>query len=110
MKIVLRIIMGILLVSLGFAAGFPIGQSRGFSTGSEWAFMQASIIAREMGLFMPVNFVEGNFKITLKQPHGHFRRTRQLAEKYGEKIKYESRHEKTLAQNEVLIRRTYLTR
>jgi thiosulfate reductase cytochrome b subunit len=108
MKIILRIISVIVLVSFGFAAGFPIGQKRGFTTGSEWAFVQASLIAREMGLFMPVNFVEGHFKIILKQPRGHFRRTRQLAEKYGAEIMFENKQEKTLAQNNGLIRSTYL--
>jgi hypothetical protein len=110
MKIIIRIVSVIILISLGFAAGFPIGQSRGFTTGSEWAFVQASLIAREMDLFMPINFVEGHFKIILKQPRGHFRRTRQLAEKYGADVMNESRRENKLVKNVGLIRSTYLTR
>jgi len=109
MKIIKRIVSVILLVSIGFAAGFPVGQSRGFTTGSEWAFLQASLIARELGLFMPVNFVEGHFRVVLKQPHLH-QRTRQLAEKYGADVVYESRSEKELAKNMGLIRSTNLTR
>lgn len=109
MKIVMRIVSVIVLVSLGFAAGFPIGQSRGFTTGSEWAFVQASLIARDMGLFMPINFAEGHFKIILKQPRGHFQQTQQLAEKYGVDVVLK-RQEKKLAQNVGLIRSTYLTR
>ncbi len=110
MKNIIRIVSVIVLLSLGFAAGFPIGQSRGFTTGSEWAFVQASLIAREMDLFMPINFVEGHFEIILKQPRGHFQRARQLAEKYGANVVYESKGEKELAKNVGLIRSTYLTR
>ena len=105
-----RIVTVIILVAIGFAAGFSIGQSRGFSTGSEWAFVQASLIARELGLFMPVNFVEGRFRVVLKQPHGLYQRTRQLAEKYGADVEYRNESEKKLAKNMGLIRSTHLMR
>jgi hypothetical protein len=110
MNITLRIVSVIVLVAIGFAAGFPIGQSRGFTTGSEWAFIQASLIARDLGLFMPVNFIEGRFRVVLKQPRGLYQRTRQLAEKYGADIMYESKSEKELAKNVGLIRSTHLMR
>ncbi len=105
-----RIVSVIVLVAIGFAVGFPIGQSRGFTTGSEWAFVQASLIARELGLFMPVNFVEGRFRIVLKQPRGLYQRTRQLAEKYGVEVVSESKNEKELAKNMGWIRSTHLMR
>ncbi len=108
MKIIMRILWGIVLVAIGFAAGYPIGHSRGFTTGSEWAFVQASIISREFGLFMPVNFVEGNFRVILKQPLSNYKLPRQLAEKYESDFVYESYSEKELANNVKLIRSTYL--
>ena len=110
MKNIKRILSVILLVSTGFAAGFPIGQSRGFTTGSEWAFVQASLIARELGLFMPVTLVEGNFRVVLKQPRGHYKRTQQLAEKHGAGVGHDNRSEKELAKNVSLIRSTNMTR
>ncbi len=110
MKIIVRIVSVIVLVLIGFAVGVPIGQSRGFKTGSEWAFVQASLIARERGLFMPVNFAEGHFQIVLKQPRGLQQRTRQLAEKYSADSVNESCSEKGLIKNVNLIRSTNLMR
>lgn len=109
MKIMLRIVLVVFLVFIGFAAGFPIGQSRGFTTGSEWAFVQASLIARERGLFMPVSFAEGQFRIVQKQPRGLQQRTRELAEKYGADAANDSSKDKELVKNVSLIRNTNLT-
>ena len=86
------------MVFIGFAAGVPVGQSRGFKTGSEWVFVQASLIARERGLFMPVNFSEGHFRIILKQAPGLRKRTRRLAEKYSAALANERSGEKELAK------------
>jgi hypothetical protein len=108
MKIIIRILSGLVLVAIGFATGYPIGHGRGFTTGSEWAFVQASIISREFGLFMPVNFVEGNFRVVLKQPLSISKRSRQLAEKYESDFVYGSYGEKELVKNAKLIRSTYL--
>src|SRR6266498_5680457 len=58
----------IALLLIGFATGFPVGQSIGFTTGSEWSFKQADILAREAGLVMPVKFKEGTFRLVVKQP------------------------------------------
>ena len=66
-KIVERIIMILILLAAGFALGFPIGQQNGFSTGSEWAIVQADIAAREAGVFMPVSFEEGQIHVVVKQ-------------------------------------------
>jgi len=108
MKIIISIFLVIVLVAIGFAAGYPIGHIIGFTTGSEWAFVQAFIISREFGLFMPINYVEGNFRVVLKQPLSKYKRPRQLAEKY-ESVVYESSSEKVLANNVRLLRSTYLT-
>jgi len=43
------------LLLTGFAAGFETGQSSGFTKGGEWSIMQADLLAREAGVFMPVN-------------------------------------------------------
>ncbi len=109
MKIIIRILSGIVLVAIGFAAGYSIGHSRGFKTGSEWALVQASIISREFGLFMPVSLMEGNFRVVLKQPLSTYKQPRQRAEKYESDIVHESYSEKVLANNVRLFRSTYLT-
>lgn len=82
MKITIRITLTIVLLFVGFAAGFPLGQNRGFSAGSEWAFVQANIFAREAGLFMPVNYEAGQFRIILKQPKHLYTSAWMLAEKH----------------------------
>jgi len=110
MKIIIRAVLVIIFMLIGFAAGFPIGQSRGFATGSEWAFVQASLIAREHGLFLPVHFTEGHFRIVLKEPHDLRQRTRQLAEKFDADSEYVSSGERDLATNIRLLRSMSLTR
>ncbi|HYA88013.1 MAG TPA: hypothetical protein VEI57_13220 [Nitrospirota bacterium] len=109
MKVIIRIALVIILVSIGFAAGFPIGRSIGFTTGSEWAFIQASLIARERGLFMPVKFVEGRFRIVQKQPRNLYQRTRELAEKNVVDVANECSSGKELVKNISMIRGTNLT-
>jgi len=108
MKIMIRISLVIMLLAIGFALGFPIGQSRGFATGSEWAFVQASLIARERGLFMPIHFVEGRFRIVRKQPRDLYQRSRQLAEKNDADVVEESSSGKELVKNMSLIQSTNL--
>jgi hypothetical protein len=80
--ILLRIIVVVVLLALGFAAGFPVGQRIGFSTGTEWAIVQADIVAREAGVIMPVAFESGNFRITLQQPRNLYRTAWKLAERH----------------------------
>lgn len=81
MKTLMRIICVVLLLAIGFAAGFPIGSSIGFTKGSEWAIVQADVIARESGLFMPVGFDGGMFRVIMKQPRGLYKKVWQEAEK-----------------------------
>jgi hypothetical protein len=109
MKIMTRILPAVVLVATGFAAGYPIGHSSGFATGSEWAFSQASIISREFGLFMPVNFAEGKFRVVLKQPRSKYKQSKQRADKYESDFVCESYGEKALVDNMRMLRGSYLT-
>lgn len=94
MKILFRITLMLALpiagFMAGFAVGFPTGQSRGFSTGSEWAFVQANLLAREAGLFMPVNYEAGQFRIILKQPKHLYRTAWMLADRHEAEMAYMS--------------------
>lgn len=96
MKILIRIALAVVLLLAGFAAGFPVGLSRGFSTGSEWAFVQGNILAREAGLYMPVNFETGQFRITLKQPKHLYRNAWKLADMHEDETAYLRRGDGTL--------------
>jgi len=89
MKILIRIVVAVALLVAGFAAGFPIGKSVGFTTGSEWAFVQANILARESDLFMPVSFEDGRFRVVIKQPRNLYKRAWQLADTHDEKMQAE---------------------
>lgn len=82
MKIIIRAVLAMALLAAGFAAGFPVGKISGFATGSEWALVQADILAREAGVFMPVYFEDGSFRVVIKQPRGLYKRAWQLADKY----------------------------
>jgi len=86
MKIIMQIMSVILLLSAGFAAGFPLGKSIGFTMGSEWAFVQAEILAREAGVFMPVHYEEGQFRIIIKQPRNIYKRAWRLADIYHQEV------------------------
>ena len=96
MKILMRIVLMTALLMTGFAAGFPVGQSRGFSTGSEWALVQAGILVREAGLFMPVNFEAGQFRIILKQPQRLYKSAWMLADRHEDGMAYLCNGDRTL--------------
>lgn len=80
MRIISQTIIGIALLAMGFAFGFPFGKNVGFDNGSEWAIMQADIIAKEAGMFMPVYLENGTFRVKLKQPRGLHQRAWKLAD------------------------------
>lgn len=86
MIIIARIVLSIALLLAGFAAGFPIGKSAGFTTGSEWALMQAGILARESGLSMPVSYEDGRFRVIIKQPRNLYKNAWHLADRHDEKM------------------------
>ncbi len=95
MKTVFRILLAIVLLGAGVAVGFPIGQNFGFSRGSEWAMVQADILAREAGVFMPVRLEEDRFHVILQQPKGIYTRTRKLA------IKHDSERPRLMSEQRV---------
>jgi hypothetical protein len=76
----------IILLIVGFAAGLPVGQSMGFSSGSEWSLNQAALLAREAGLFMPVKYKEGSLYVVVRQPRYLQKRVRQLADRYEKQM------------------------
>lgn len=80
MKILSGIAIAVLLIVVGFAAGFPVGKSIGFETGSEWALVQAKILAREADSFMPVYLADGEFRVVIKQPRHLYRNAWKLAD------------------------------
>ena len=104
MKTATRIIYVVLLLAVGFAAGFPIGSMSGFSRGSEWAIVQADIIARESGLFMPVGFDGGMFRVIMKQPRGLYKKVWQQAEKQDRKREeLKSKYKPEMTSSEVVL-------
>ncbi len=106
MKIVIRIALSIALLAAGFAAGFPVGRNSGFSTGSEWAFVQANILAREAGLFMPVDLDNGQFRVILKQPKHLYREAWMLADRHDDEMEHMNRSEGTVNDSMQLARNT----
>ena len=81
MKICIRVLASIMLLGAGLAVGFPLGQHYGFSSGSEWALVQADIVAREAGVFMPVSYQEHRFHVVLRQPPGIYKQARWSADR-----------------------------
>jgi hypothetical protein len=86
LKIMTRIVVASILLAVGFAAGFPVGQRIGFTTGTEWAIVQADIVAREAGVVMPVAFESGNFRVTLRQPRNLYKAAWKLAERHYDEV------------------------
>ena|SRR3990172_9641401 len=86
MKIIIHISLALALLIAGFAAGFPAGKSAGFTSGSEWALLQANIVAREAGVFMPVSLSEGQLRVVIKQPRHIYKRAWELADRNEEEM------------------------
>jgi len=82
MKILLSIMIAVALLMTGLAIGFQAGKINGFETGSEWAIIQAGLLAREAGVYMPVHLDENGFRVVIKQPRGLYKKTRERAEHY----------------------------
>ena len=93
LKIVIWVVFAAALLVVGFAAGFPVGQRIGFTTGSEWAIVQADIVAREAGVTMPVTYESGNFRITLRQPRHLHTMAWKLAERHDAAVQCTKRDE-----------------
>jgi len=84
--IVLRIAMMLGLLVAGFALGFPLGQHKGFDTGSEWAIVQADIAAREAGMSLPFSLEEGQIRVTVRQSPDLHKWAQQQAALYNDRI------------------------
>ncbi len=109
MKIITQLVLATALLLAGFAAGFPIGKNSGFATGSEWALVQADILARESGLSMPVSYEEGQFRIVVKQPRNLYKRAWQLADRQEDSMQSANITERSLSERIRLARNTYPT-
>jgi hypothetical protein len=86
------------LLGAGFAAGFPVGKDAGFTTGSEWALMQANLFAREAGVFMPVSLERGQFRVVIRQPNNLHKRAWQLADEKEKQVPWLNNEERTLVE------------
>ena len=86
MKIIIRIILTVAFLAVGFAAGLPVGQSIGFTRGSEWALVQAGLLAKEAGLDMPVSYDGQHFMIVMKQPRHIYKRAWKLAKLHEDEM------------------------
>jgi hypothetical protein len=73
-----KIILLVFLISTAFHAG----KRAGFRTGSEWAMVQATIVAREAGMMLPVYLQNGAFRVVFRQPPGLYRKAWQLADEF----------------------------
>jgi hypothetical protein len=109
MKIFIRIMLAIALLIVGFAAGFPAGKSAGFTSGSEWALVQANIIAREAGVFMPVSLDNGQFRVVLKQPRQLYKRAWELADRDEEEMRWVNSSQRSLRETVLLARNMSIT-
>jgi hypothetical protein len=109
MKILIQILLAIALLIAGFAAGFPAGKSAGFASGSEWALVQANIIAREAGVFMPVSLNDGQFRVVLKQPGQLYKRAWELADRNEEEMRWVNSGKRSLSETVVLARNMSMT-
>ncbi len=76
------IILGLIALLACIGVSFQVGKNAGFTSGSEWAMVQADIIAQEAGVFMPVYLKDGKFRVVLRQPRGIYKRARELADQY----------------------------
>jgi len=48
--------------------------------------MQANLLAREAGVFMPVSLEQGQFRVVIRQPKGLYKRAWQLADEKEVKV------------------------
>jgi len=108
-KLIVRAALALALLLMGFAAGFPMGQSIGFTTGSEWSLIQADLLAREAGVFMPVNYKEGTFHVIVKQPRHLHKTAQQLADRHEQEMAYVNTGDTGLIGRVQLAQRTSLT-
>jgi len=107
LKIFIRILLIIILLASGFAAGVPVGQSIGFSTGSEWALVQAELLAREAGLAMPVSLRDGEFLVVIKHPRHLYKHAWKLADLHEKEMARVGQGKRDLSETIELARNTF---
>ncbi len=114
MKIITKILLRLGLVSVllvaGFAAGLPVGKSIGFTTGSEWACIQADIAAREMGMNLPIYFRDGQIRVIVKQPRNLYKHAWQMAERYQKEMEHVNKGDRPLTETAYLFRNLHIPR
>ncbi len=109
-KIIIRASIVLALLLAGFAAGFPVGHNVGFTMGSEWALVQAEILARHAGVPMSDVFEGGSFRAVVRQPPDLHRRAWQLADRHDEEVKRLNKDDGgTLSKTARVTQGTYLT-
>lgn len=109
MKILIRIMLAMALLIAGFAAGFPVGKSAGFASGSEWALVQANVVAREAGVFMPVSMDDGQFRVVIRQPRHLYKRVWKLADRKEEEMLWVNSGKRSLRETVQMAQNASLT-
>ena len=79
---IIMALIALLLVCVGVS--YQAGKNDGFKSGSEWALVQAEIVAAEAGVFMPVYMKDGKFRVVLRQPKGVYKNAWKMADEYEE--------------------------
>ncbi len=79
---IIMALTALLLVCIGIS--YQAGKNDGFRSGSEWALVQAEIVAGEAGVFMPVYMKDGKFRVVLRQPPGVYKNAWKMADEYEE--------------------------
>jgi hypothetical protein len=110
MKIIIQMIAMVAVLAMGFAIGFPVGKNAGFNNGSEWAIIQAEIVAREAGMFMPVHMENGVFRIKLKQPGDLHQRAWKIADKHFEELAIAANCDTRLVKRVQVARNSHVTK
>lgn len=82
MKKLFKATLAVTLLVFLLSIAFHSGKRDGFRTGSEWAMLQATIVAREAGIALPVYLHNGAFRVMLRQPPGLYKKAWQLADKF----------------------------
>jgi hypothetical protein len=83
---ILRIVLILGLLATGFAMGFPVGQQKGFDSGSEWAIVQAGMAAREAGMELPFSLEDGQIRVVVRQSPDLHKWAQKQAELYNDRL------------------------
>ena len=84
--IILRTAVVLGLLATGFAMGFPVGQQKGFDSGSEWAIVQANMTAREAGMELPFSLEDGQIRVVVRQSPDLHKWAQKQAELYNDRL------------------------